>query len=202
MSRSLIALTALGAAFAAAPLLAQVPVDTGDERYNMVVVYGEDACPPSEGETIVVCARKAEAERYRIPEALRTSGSPANESWASRVESLEMVGASGILSCSPAGAGGVLGCTEQFIDKAYAEKREGADVRFSQIIAEQRAERLSTIDADAERTQRDVEMIEREYMERLARERGEPLPDEAAAQATGEPTIVAEVPEEAPEQPE
>ena len=75
-------------------------------------------------------------------------------------------------------------------------------MRFSQIIAEQRAERLSTIDSDAERTQRDVEMIEREYMERLARERGEPLPDEAAQAGTAEPTIVAEVPEETPEQPE
>ena len=200
MSKPLFALAATAAAFAATPVAAQQPVDTGDERYNMVVVYGDDACPPSEGDTIIVCARKAEAERYRIPEALRTSGSPANESWASRVESLEMVGASGIMSCTPTGPANFTGCTEQFINQAYAEKREGSDVRFSQIIAEQRAERLSTIDADAERTQRDVEMIEREYMERLARERGEPLPGDEPAPTT-EPTVVAEVPEAA-DQPE
>ncbi len=200
MSKPLFALAATAAAFAATPVAAQQPVDTGDERYNMVVVYGDDACPPSEGDTIIVCARKAEAERYRIPEALRTSGSPANESWASRVESLEMVGASGIMSCTPTGPANFTGCTEQFINQAYAEKREGSDVRFSQIIAEQREERLSTIDADAERTQRDVEMIEREYMERLARERGEPLPGDEPAPTT-EPTVVAEVPEAA-DQPE
>ena len=200
MSKPLFALAATAAAFAATPVAAQQPVDTGDERYNMVVVYGDDACPPSEGDTIIVCARKAEAERYRIPEALRTSGSPANESWASRVESLEMVGASGIMSCTPTGPANFTGCTEQFINQAYAEKREGNDVRFSQIIAEQREERLSTIDADAERTQRDVEMIEREYMERLARERGEPLPGDEPAPTT-EPTVVAEVPEAA-DQPE
>ena len=194
MSKPLFALAATAAAFAATPVAAQQPVDTGDERYNMVVVYGDDACPPSEGDTIIVCARKAEAERYRIPEALRTSGSPANESWASRVESLEMVGASGIMSCTPTGPANFTGCTEQFINQAYAEKREGSDVRFSQIIAEQREERLSTIDADAERTQRDVEMIEREYMERLARERGEPLPGDEPAPTT-EPTVVAEVPD-------
>ena len=195
MSKPLFALAATAAAFAATPVAAQQPVDTGDERYNMVVVYGDDACPPSEGDTIIVCARKAEAERYRIPEALRTSGSPANESWASRVESLEMVGASGIMSCTPTGPANFTGCTEQFINQAYAEKREGSDVRFSQIIAEQREERLSTIDADAERTQRDVEMIEREYMERLARERGEPLPGGEPAPTT-EPTVVAEVPDQ------
>lgn len=195
MSKTLFALAATAAAFAATPVAAQQPVDTGDERYNMVVVYGDDACPPSEGDTIIVCARKAEAERYRIPEALRTSGSPANESWASRVESLEMVGASGIMSCTPTGPANFTGCTEQFINQAYAEKREGSDVRFSQIIAEQREERLSTIDADAERTQRDVEMIEREYMERLARERGEPLPGDEPAPTT-EPTVVAEVPDQ------
>ena len=200
MSKPLFALAATAAAFAATPVAAQQQVDTGDERYNMVVVYGDDACPPSEGDTIIVCARKAEAERYRIPEALRTSGSPANESWASRVESLEMVGASGIMSCTPTGPANFTGCTEQFINQAYAEKREGSDVRFSQIIAEQREERLSTIDADAERTQRDVEMIEREYMERLARERGEPLPGDEPA-PTAEPTVVAEVPEAA-DQPE
>ncbi|MCA0910210.1 hypothetical protein [Qipengyuania gaetbuli] len=194
MSKPLFALAATAAAFAATPVAAQQPVDTGDERYNMVVVYGDDACPPSEGDTIIVCARKAEAERYRIPEALRTSGSPANESWASRVESLEMVGASGIMSCTPTGPANFTGCTEQFINQAYAEKREGSDVRFSQIIAEQREERLSTIDADAERTQRDVEMIEREYMERLARERGEPLPGDEPAPTT-EPTVVADQPE-------
>ena len=94
-------------------------------------------------------------------------------------ERLEMVGAFGTLSCDPAGAGGVLGCTQQMIDAAYADKAEGSNVRFSQLIEAARAERLSTIDADAAAEQERVEQIEREYMERLERERQQALPGEA-----------------------
>lgn len=204
MTRPLIALAALGSAFMALPATAQQPVDTGDDRYNMVVVYGDDACPVSNDDTIVVCARKAESERFRIPEALRHSTDPANQSWAQRVEKLEMVGKFGTLSCTPVGAGGWTGCTQEMIQKAYADKAEGSDVRFSQIIADARAERLSTIDEDAETQQRDVEMIEREYMQRLENERAALTPDEAAAAGSLEATVVAgeEAPETSEETPE
>jgi len=152
--------------------------DTDVEKVNMVIVYGDDQCPePSPGE-ITVCARKAEGERYRIPENLRTSDNPENVAWTERVESYEMVGAFGTLSCSPAGAGGFLGCTQQMIRDAYKDREKAADVRFSQLIAEARAKRLATIDEDAAAEQARVEQIEREYMERLERERDAPLPGE------------------------
>jgi len=109
MTRSLFALAALGTAALAAPAQAQTPVDTGDESYNMVIVYGDDACPPSDDGTIVVCARQAESERFRIPESMRFTDGPGTQSWAERVERLEMVGDFGTLSCSPAGAGGMTG---------------------------------------------------------------------------------------------
>lgn len=192
MTKPFFLLAAMGiAAAATTPLSAQQSVETGDETYNMVVVYGDDACPESTSDVIVVCARKAESERYRIPEELRYSTSPANQSWAERVEKMEMVGAFGTMSCSPAGAGGVIGCTQEMIRKAYADKENSDAVRFSQIIAEKRAERLSTIDADAERTQTEVEMIEREYMERLERERAATTPDEAEALPQSSPVIVS-----------
>ena len=178
MTKSLLALPVLAAAALAAPVQAQTPVDTGDESYNMVIVYGDDECPQGEDGTIVVCARKAESERFRIPEALRYTDGPQTQAWAERVEQLEMVGKSGIMSCSPVGAGGFTGCTQELISKAYADKENASSVRFSEIIAEQRAERLSTIDEDAERTQAEVEMIEREYMERLEKERAAQTPDE------------------------
>ena len=178
MTKSLSTLIALGVAATAMPVAAQTPVDTGDESYNMVIVYGDDACPASDDGTIVVCARQAESERYRIPEALRFTDGPQAEAWANRVERLEMVGAFGTLSCSPAGAGGMTGCTQKMINDAYADKENSSAVRFSDVIAAARAERLSTIDADAERTQEEVEMIEREYNARLAAERDQPLPDE------------------------
>ena len=51
-------------------------------------------------------------------------------------------------------------------------------MRFGRLIEQARAERLSTIDADAAAEQERVEMIEREYMERLERERAGELPGE------------------------
>lgn len=177
MKRFLAITAAAMTGMVATPALAQ---DEAGDTVNMVIVYGDDDCPtPAEGE-ITVCARKAENERYRIPENLRVSDSPENVAWAERVERLEMVGAFGTLSCDPAGAGGVLGCTQRMIDAAYADKAEGSNVRFSQLIEAARAERLSTIDADAAAEQERVEQIEREYMERLERERQQALPGEAS----------------------
>jgi hypothetical protein len=121
-----------------------------------------------------------EQERFRIPEALRQSSDPANESWASRVRSYEAVGDFGPLSCSPVGAGGELGCTAQFIEAAYAERRSGPGVRAGELIAAARAERLETIDEEAADTQARVEVLEREYLERVEREdAGEVAPPSA-----------------------
>ena len=177
MTRRLIS-ALLGAAAAVTPAAAQ---DAGGDKVNMVIVYGNDACPDSSEGEITVCARKAEAERYRIPESLRASDSPQNTAWTDRVERLETVGKFGTLSCSPTGAGGILGCTQQMIDAAYRERAEGSDVRFGQLIEQQREERLSTIDQDAAAEQARVEELERAYMEKLARERDGPVPGEAQA---------------------
>ena len=49
----------------AAPALAQ------QTRVSEIIVYGTDPCPRSTDDEIVVCARKPESERFRIPEALR-----------------------------------------------------------------------------------------------------------------------------------
>src|SRR3546814_16905554 len=66
--------------------------EAGD-KVNMVIVYGDDVCPePAAGE-ITVCARKAENERYRIPEDLRPRDRPENTSWTPAVQRYGMVGA-------------------------------------------------------------------------------------------------------------
>ncbi|MFZ1742756.1 MAG: hypothetical protein WAT93_07870 [Pontixanthobacter sp.] len=155
--------------------------DSAGDKVNMVIVYGDDKCPESTATEITVCARKAEDERFRIPENLRESDSGDNVPWAKRVESFETVGAFGTLSCSPTGPGGITGCTDQMIKAAYAEKANSSSVRFGQLIEAARADRLSEIDADAADEQARVEVIEKEYMERLASEREAQLPDEAAA---------------------
>lgn len=182
-------LLAATAAFAV-PAAAQ---DTGGDKVRMVIVYGDDAAPAqTDPDEILVVARMPENDRFRIPETLRFSDDPANMAWARRVEKLEMVGSFGALSCSPTGSAGFTGCTQQMIDAAYADKREGADVRFSALIAAARAERLSTIDEDTAAEQARVEQIEKQYMERLERERAAELPGEAEKTAPGdaEPIMV------------
>lgn len=153
--------------------------DKGGDRVNMVIAYNEDECPePSVEGEIVVCQIVVEADRYRIPSNLRQSDNPANTAWTQRVETIRYIGEFGTMSCDPAGAGGFTGCTQKMIDAAYADRAEGENVRFSQLIEEARQERLSTIDADAAAEQERVEAIEREYLQRLEREREAPLPGE------------------------
>ncbi len=171
-----------------APAFAQ-GAETGpaNDRVNTLIIYGDDACPQSSPDEITVCARMNESERYRIPERLRQSEDPANESWASRVLAYEAVGDFGPLSCTPIGLGGELGCTAKQIETAYAERAQSSDVRFSQLIDEARQERLSTIDAEAAATQARVEELERQYMERQRQEdAGEAAPRDRSA----EPQVV------------
>lgn len=102
-----------------APALAQ------DTRVNEIIVYGTDPCPRSTDDEIVVCARKPEGERYRIPERLRQGGSlQSRQAWAARAKQFEIVGRTGINSCSPVGPSGFTGCTEQLIKQAFTEREE------------------------------------------------------------------------------
>lgn len=196
MARLLTAAAALaalsaGLTFAAAPATAQE--DDGD-KVNQVIVFGDDPCPESSGNEITVCARKAEAERYRIPEPLRGVDAPKADAWTNRVEAYETVGAFGTMSCSPVGGGGSLGCTQKLIDQAYAEKANASDVKFSELIAAERAKRLSTIDADAAAQQKRVEAAEKAYLEQKERQQAE---TDAAEDKSGTATIATPVEEPA-----
>ncbi|RIV90111.1 hypothetical protein D2V17_04895 [Aurantiacibacter xanthus] len=186
-------LAAISATLGFMPAAASAQDDAGG-RVNMINVYGDDACPQSDGDTITVCARYPESERYRIPRNLRQSNSPQNEAWSQRAQSLETVGKFGPMSCSPAGAGGDLGCTVEMIEAAYREREAGSDVRFSQLINEARQERLSEIDGEAAATQERVEELERAYMQRLEAERAAPLPDEGENEALPQVVDPANVP--------
>lgn len=165
----------------AAPALAQADdlAPETNERVNMVIIYGDDACPEStDPDEIIICPVLEESERFRIPENLRESSDPANESWTSRATSVQTVGSFGTMSCSPSGAGGWTGCTQQLIEAAYAEKRGASSVRAAQLIEEERARRLATIDEEAAEEQARVEEIEKQYEARLKAERDAQLPGE------------------------
>ena len=176
MQRILIAALTASSAFLActSPAMAQ-----GDgEKINQLIIYGDDPCPPSSDDQITVCARKDESERFRIPEALRDSDSPQNDAWNNRVLAYETVGKSGTLSCTPVGGAGWTGCVGQMIETAYAEKDSDPSLRFSELIAEERARRLATIDEDAAAQQERVEEAERAYLEQQGK--SDPVaPDES-----------------------
>lgn len=116
------------AAFALALIAGPALAASGPpDRESTILVYGDDPCPSSTDadgeEEIVVCARRPEEERYRIPAPLRQTR-PAEVSWGSRVEALEDASRDGRPnSCSVVGSYGQTGCTQQMVRQWYAERR-------------------------------------------------------------------------------
>ncbi len=99
-------LTLLASIAIAAPIAAfSVPAAAQGSKVSEIIVYGTDPCPRSTDDEVVVCARKPEGERYRIP---------------------ERYGRTGINSCSAVGPGGFTGCTQQLINQAFRERGEQA----------------------------------------------------------------------------
>ena len=125
----LAAFIAAGAGLAAGlAALPQPSFAQAGSRVSEIIVYGNDPCPRSTDDEVVVCARKPEADRYRIPERFRSSGPrQTREAWANRAKSFETVGATGINSCSPVGPAGFTGCMKQLIDENKAANREAVE---------------------------------------------------------------------------
>ena len=156
-------LAAGGALLAAAPAAAQGPAASpaAEPKISTMIVYGDDPCPPSTDDTIVVCARKPDKERYRIPEALRGDpNDPTNQAWATRATALEYAGRSGIGSCSPVGPGGASGCFNQIVREARAERSGDPSVNWNALVEEARRERLGKIDEQAEAEEADARAAE------------------------------------------
>ena len=142
---------------AGAPDVAQpTRAATGKEpKVNQLIVYGDDPCPRSTNEEIIVCARKSERERYRIPENLRDLGNPKIQAWANNATELSYVGRTGTDSCSTVGGGGFTGCLGQIINAAKADRENRDEVDWNALIADARAARVGTIDADSAEIERE-----------------------------------------------
>ena len=104
----------------AAPVRAEPP-----QRVFNLIVYGDDPCPKGEGGEIVVCARKPESERYRIPKKLREKPAPSGgPGWGSQVATMEQVQRQTLPgSCSAIGSNGFTGCTAKMLEQWFAERR-------------------------------------------------------------------------------
>ena len=127
MTRLIITLAAGGAAaagFAALPTAAAAQQNSVAE----IIVYGTDPCPRSTDDQVVVCARRPEEERFRIPKELREPMeiTPENQSWAVRQDETLDAGAMSIGSCSTVGPGGGTGCFVRGANAANAEARSRA----------------------------------------------------------------------------
>ena len=100
------------------------PAQTGNQRTSQIIVYGNDPCPRTTSGEIVVCARRPERERYRVPEVFREGQRLRDgESWAARAETVENEGQTGIGSCSAVGPGGFTGCWEEMM-RQYRQDRK------------------------------------------------------------------------------
>lgn len=122
-------ITLLALALTSVPALAEKGADPvlseAPHKVIALVVYGDDPCPMGEGDEIIVCARKPEAERYRIPKTLRDKPKPSDgPGWAGQVANMEAAGrAVQPNSCSVNGSYGFTGCTAEMLRRWFAEKR-------------------------------------------------------------------------------
>jgi hypothetical protein len=130
--RLLLVLSAVaGPLLFAGPAVAQSLSSVDEDGVRRMVVYGSDPCPQTSPDEIVICARRPDGDRYRIPERFRAPDKLTgdHEAWAYRAEQLELVGAGGTGSCSTVGPGGALGCFQQLLEQAKAERRKQAEAQ-------------------------------------------------------------------------
>jgi hypothetical protein len=106
------------------------PASADPQRTANLVVYGDDPCPTSSADEIVVCARRPENERYRIPKALRDKArgeGPASRSWASHWQGVEdATRYTRPDSCSPVGSWGQTGCLQAMLRRWWEERHEAS----------------------------------------------------------------------------
>ena len=144
MRHHLLLAACAAAIFATAAPAQQGPTrEEGTEKINQILVYGDQPCPVSKDDEIVVSARIP--DEFRIPEGLRGDpNAPQNQAWGARAETLEYQGRSGIGSCSPSGSGGATGCFNQLVRQARAERAQG--LNWVGMVEDKRQERLGEID--------------------------------------------------------
>jgi hypothetical protein len=104
----------------ASPVFAAPTAGTTEAKISTLLVFGNDPCPRSTEDEVVVCARQPESERYRIPKQFRGKryNAARDGSWAGTAKVLEYVSSRGLPgSCSFVGTAGQTGCFRRFLDE-------------------------------------------------------------------------------------
>jgi len=111
-------------------MLKPEPSDKSQPRQKLITVFGTDPCPKSaDPDEIVVCTRRPDEERYRIPPSVRSDVRPVGQYDRDRKLLLgdDAGGAGGgIGSCSAVGPGGGTGCNQASQDIYRAAKKANA----------------------------------------------------------------------------
>lgn len=111
---------------------ASAPAADLDPLFNAarVTKRAEVRCAEGAGEEIVVCGRRVDPERYRVPPQLRDRGFDPKGSTQSvsreRNALMDGTDSSSLGSCSTVGPGGMTGC----LNKAVKRKCEQETCRF------------------------------------------------------------------------
>ena len=116
----------LATAAAGVALVAPQPAHA-QARDRVLIIYGDDKCPESNGEEIVVCRRQPESERYRDPlRNQRSEGSMPRQAELAASPGVNGTGVNptGVGSCSATGPGGASGCFKAAAQKARQENKE------------------------------------------------------------------------------
>ena len=99
------------------------------QRTSILYTYGDDPCPETTGDEIVVCAQQPESDRYRVPKDLRHQNEEApagGGSWASKVEGYDAVARQTRPdSCSHVGSYGFTGCAAAALRQWFEARRAG-----------------------------------------------------------------------------
>lgn len=106
---------------APAPALAQIGTD------RIIDIYGNEKCPSSNGQQIVVCHHHDAQEQFRIPKDLRDQ-EPAPQAGGGNANAMNAQATTGgtgvqINSCNAIGGGVNAGCTKKGIDAWKAQQQ-------------------------------------------------------------------------------
>jgi hypothetical protein len=124
--RQLHIVSLLGAAAIGFAALSVSPAEA-QSRDRVIDIYGNEKCPASNGQEIVVCRPHPESERYRIPKDLRDA-EPAPQAAGGNVGAMNAVKTTGgtgvqVQSCNAIGAGVNAGCLTNELDAWKADQR-------------------------------------------------------------------------------
>ena len=99
-------------------VLPLAPAEAQRRPVRQLVIYGNDPCPRGTADEVVVCARRPESERYRLPRSVAPPDPADRRSALQRDQEVREAGAIGTDSCSTVGPGGQTGCLVQQINRS------------------------------------------------------------------------------------